>query len=248
MTQKVFGLWCKEFVKWLKMYKTVILKVPENQPVLLYTDGHNSRDENALTTLQDAHVRVVFLPPHTSHITQPLDDAPYRSFKQTLRRYYKEKVAEESCRSPTDDILTMTPQTNTPTLTKYRDNLIGCIHDAWGVASNRTFIKRAWKNTGLWPWNPDMVCANPEKVPQWSVDEEKVTHKHGDSTGMIVGDKVREAETKRIERDAHKARVKMYKQMKDHLDRTTDHHNPIVINLDQSDSSESSDAVSADSE
>lgn len=54
----------------------------ELRPVLLIYDGHSTHVDNRVVTLaQENDITILKLPPHTSHILQPLDLAVFRSFK-----------------------------------------------------------------------------------------------------------------------------------------------------------------------
>ena len=80
------------------------------------------------------------LPANTSHFLQPLDDKIFANFKQKLRTS-GEKIAVGHTLSP--------------------DELAVALYHAGYEAERSTFtervIKRAFENTGLWPFNPDRI-------------------------------------------------------------------------------------------
>ena len=49
------------------------LQLPEDAPALLILDGCYAHSKEILMALQEHHIAFHFLPPHSSHITQPLD-------------------------------------------------------------------------------------------------------------------------------------------------------------------------------
>lgn len=68
------------FVNFIR--KTLIPAVGGLRPVLLIYDGHSTHVDNRVVTLaQENGITILKLPPHTSHLLQPLDLAVFRSFK-----------------------------------------------------------------------------------------------------------------------------------------------------------------------
>lgn len=62
--------------------KTLIPVLGDLRPVLLIYDGHSTHVDNRVVTLaQENGITILKLPPHTSHLLQPLDLAVFRSFK-----------------------------------------------------------------------------------------------------------------------------------------------------------------------
>ena len=57
------------------------LQLPEDTPALLILDICYAHSKEILMTLQEHHIAFHFLPPHSSHITQPLDWGIFSSFK-----------------------------------------------------------------------------------------------------------------------------------------------------------------------
>jgi len=69
------GWMCNEgFVNWLKHFISVVRPTVE-QKVALILDGHVSHCRNleAINLARSAGVRMISLPPHTTHRLQPLD-------------------------------------------------------------------------------------------------------------------------------------------------------------------------------
>jgi hypothetical protein len=57
-------------------------KHTEESPVLLILDGHSSHIElECLEYCSEKHIHLMCLPPHTSHVTQPMDVSVFGPFK-----------------------------------------------------------------------------------------------------------------------------------------------------------------------
>ena len=61
------------FVDWFK--NLFIPSLPEERPVILILDGHESHVEYEVRQLAiDNGIEIAKLPPHTTHLLQPLDN------------------------------------------------------------------------------------------------------------------------------------------------------------------------------
>jgi hypothetical protein len=66
------------------------LDMPANEPAILFVDGHKAHeDADMLEECKRAHIDVVLLPPHSSHVLQPLDVNFFRSWRSLLKRVQK---------------------------------------------------------------------------------------------------------------------------------------------------------------
>lgn len=62
----------------------------EEEWALLVVDGHTSHDNKETAEIMTKHrIHMEFLPPHTSHFSQPLDISFFRSTKQRFRYNYR---------------------------------------------------------------------------------------------------------------------------------------------------------------
>ena len=90
ITKSKFHEYSLRFVKYLKQQGML------GRKNLLIVDGHKSHLYNLpfYECMQANNIEVLTIPPHTSHILQPLDSAPFACFKQYwethLRRYNSE--------------------------------------------------------------------------------------------------------------------------------------------------------------
>jgi hypothetical protein len=137
MENEVWLEWCKVFVGHTKP--------TASSPVVLIADQHDSRLYlPAIMYLQEHHVRLLCLAPHTTHKLQPLDVCFFGPFKRLLRQIAKAGGGDLSMNS----------------LSKY-------VRDALGEASKVTYnpmtsvkssnLISAFKGTGVHPYNPSIV-------------------------------------------------------------------------------------------
>ena len=75
MTESSFFLWFKNhFIKF----------GPKKRPLLLIFDGHTSHvSVNLIKLAMEENITLLKLPPHTTHVLQPLDAVPFGCFKKT---------------------------------------------------------------------------------------------------------------------------------------------------------------------
>lgn len=126
------------FLDWLKNHF-----YPKKPPgtVLLIFDGHSSHTSN-LETLQFAeeHDIILFcLPPHTTHMLQPLDRCFFKALKGN---YY------EACRYFIK---------NKPDRKLTRLNFGKLLGEAWGKSATVQNALSSFKATGIMPFNPHMI-------------------------------------------------------------------------------------------
>ena len=101
MTQELFTEWLKRFVSFVRS-KT-------KRQVLLVVDGHKSR-VNLTTALfaKENGVDLLLIPPHTSHILQPLDVSVFKGFKASYRASIKQHHAKKRGPITRNDIAQLT--------------------------------------------------------------------------------------------------------------------------------------------
>ena len=127
MTQKLFFEWFKQhFLKY----------IPSARPVLLILDGHSSHYCPEFVKLA-AHeqVLVFVLPPHTSHLSQPLD----RGCFSPLKSYWKRVCHKFHTANPGRNI------------TSY--DFVNLFAEAWSSAMTINNIIASFKVTGIYPFD-----------------------------------------------------------------------------------------------
>ena len=104
------------------------------EPRLLILDGHGSHETTDFMYLYYQHnVYLLFLPPHTSHVLQPLDLSVFSS----LKTHYRTAVSYLALLTDSSPI--------------GKQNFLACYHKARKEALSAKIIKAGWKATGLWP-------------------------------------------------------------------------------------------------
>jgi hypothetical protein len=107
----------------------------DNSPVLIITDGHNSRCSGKIFSMCIMeNIDMICLPAHTSHIIQPLDRGINRNFKNpiTLYKNYNSISSEKENRIVFFEFL----------------------KKSISHALTYDIIKDAWDSAGLYPFNP----------------------------------------------------------------------------------------------
>jgi DDE superfamily endonuclease/Tc5 transposase-like DNA-binding protein/Psq-like protein len=125
----------KTAVEWLEK-----LFIPLTQPSrpqekrLLILDGHGSHETTDFMYLCFKHnIHLLFLPPHTSHVLQPLDLSVFSSMKRSYRK----------------EIGFLSGLTDSSPVGK--QNFLICYQKARKDALSTSNIKSGWKASGLWP-------------------------------------------------------------------------------------------------
>ncbi|CAG4954999.1 unnamed protein product [Parnassius apollo] len=125
------------FVNYLK--KALFPALGEERPVLIIYDGHSSHVTVDVVQLAIRHgITILKLPPHTSHLLQPLDVAVFRSFK---------------CKW---DAKLVIWQRHNVGLKMPKNVFSQTFADTW-QETNAEIIKSGFKKTGIYPFNPDVL-------------------------------------------------------------------------------------------
>ena len=116
------------------------LFIPLTQPSrpqekrLLIIDGHGSHETTDFMYLCFQHnIYLLYLPPHTSHVVQPLDLSVFSSLKHSYRK----------------QIGYLSIQTDSSPVGK--QNFLICYQKARKDGLTTSNIKSGWKASGLWP-------------------------------------------------------------------------------------------------
>lgn len=120
--------------------------LPEDEPALLWVDGHYSRNtDEAKRLLRENNIACAVLPGHTSHILQPLDCGVNRTFKHYLEKHRLPSEVGDG-------------------LSEKRAKMLRAAAKAWWFAMFPGSVQNAWKATGLFPWQPEVVRDDTGKV------------------------------------------------------------------------------------
>ena len=108
-------------------------------------DGHGSHiDTDFMWACKQAKIRPLYLPPHSSHILQPLDLAGFSVVKSKYRR----------------DIAALATLNDAAPVKKAR--FIECYNRAREAGLSSKIIKAGWKATGLSPYSPAKVARSAQ--------------------------------------------------------------------------------------
>jgi hypothetical protein len=154
INESIFLSWIKEvFLPELELRREKFGL--EDQPALLWLDGHSSRNsDEALKLLEENNVFCATIPGHTSHILQPLDCGVFKAFKSAMRRE-RGKVNPKSAAD-----------------TRYM--LLTAAAKAFHMATYAPDVLRAWNTTGIWPWSPAKLLEDRSKVREMREGENYV--------------------------------------------------------------------------
>lgn len=116
------------------------MKPTAESPILLVLDGHSSHTRN-IEMLDKAalnHVRILTIPPHTSHKLQPLDVA----FMAPFKGYY-DKAVELFLKKNPGQAVTL-------------NHISTFVNEAYSKAATIPTAINGFETTGILPFNPDI--------------------------------------------------------------------------------------------
>jgi hypothetical protein len=121
--------------------------IPETPPgpKILLLDGHGSHISLEFQwQCRLNQIELIYLRPHTSHILQPLDLAPFSVIKSTYRNEIRNLA------SIADDV------------TVKKQHFIEYYHAARDVGLTERVIRAGWRATGLCPFNVELVLGSSQ--------------------------------------------------------------------------------------
>eukprot|EP00769_Ergobibamus_cyprinoides_P003970 gnl/Ergobibamus_cyprinoides/550.p2 GENE.gnl/Ergobibamus_cyprinoides/550~~gnl/Ergobibamus_cyprinoides/550.p2 ORF type:complete len:174 (+),score=30.75 gnl/Ergobibamus_cyprinoides/550:296-817(+) len=141
MTNELFLLLLREYIIPGFARQREVNGDPADAAALLISDGHGSRNQpEVLRLLTEANISMFTLPPHTSHLTQPLDNSPFA----ILRR----KVNDAERRITRE----MSPAEKTKSRSVALDSALCCMRAP-------DVILRSFATTGIRPFDPESFFA-----------------------------------------------------------------------------------------
>ena len=159
MTTKVFFIWSLFFASEVNKRREGVARIygrdKAQYPCFLLLDGHKSRlNSDAIEVLYNNNIRVIILPAHTSHVTQPFDVSIARPFKIALRttKESNPKWLQEKLAGLNDTA-------------RKRFVMVLAIIDSWKKAATTQNICSGWEKAGLYPLNKDRVLGSPYVRP-----------------------------------------------------------------------------------
>lgn len=138
MDAELFDLWFRHHF---------LAHAPPARPLLLLLDGHSSHYEPTFVQKAAAEEVIVFcLPPHTTHITQPLDNGCFGP----LKRLWKEECQQYCTKNP-GRVVT-------------RLQFSQLFSRAWYRGMTMENIVSGFRHTGVYPFNRDALLPKPAKL------------------------------------------------------------------------------------
>ena len=126
-------------LQWVKHFEKYSAKRQQGAWRLLLMDGHGSHHTyEFLKFCEDHKIKAVGMPPHTTHLLQPLDVCVF----QPLKHWHSEAVNEAV-------------QNGDETFSKVE--FLNAFNTFRRKAFKESTIRSAWKKTGLIPYNPALV-------------------------------------------------------------------------------------------
>ena len=144
MNREIFSRAMLLFVQW---WTTLY---PGLNCLLLCDNLEAHRDAEGLRHATSHGAHVFFLPPNTSHFLQPLDDKVFAIYKTCLRKFGNKlnmkfgKMRQKLAGHASSVITAATPM-------------------AEHIAFSDKHIQEAFKNTGIYPWNPELILTQARK-------------------------------------------------------------------------------------
>jgi DDE superfamily endonuclease/Tc5 transposase DNA-binding domain len=132
--------------RWLKeifIAETLPKKADAHRILLLDNHGSHITTEFMWICFQN-NIRLIYLPPHSSHVLQPLDLSIFSQIKRSYRKQIEELARFEDS-APTKKI-----------------RFVEYYNQARKHALNEDYIKAGWRGAGLFPWNPKKVLQSSQ--------------------------------------------------------------------------------------
>jgi hypothetical protein len=144
-------------LSWLKHFNKMTIKRTRGAWRLLLVDGHASHaTREFITYAQDSHIQVYSLPPHTTHLLQPLDVGCFQPLK-----WYHGRCLDWAARTGSKDIS--------------KADFMATLCELRGLTFTRNTIGSGWRRTGLAPYNPELVLAQLKRQEDCSDSERTAT-------------------------------------------------------------------------
>ncbi|OHS95491.1 DDE superfamily endonuclease containing protein [Tritrichomonas foetus] len=141
IAKKLFYVWCVYFVNMVSKYRVEVLPPHlRNIEMVLFVDSHNNRlCSEALTFLEINKIRLITLLAHSSHLTQLFDKNIASPFKNALAQYFSLRDTKYL-------------ELDNNGVSYMRRLLIFSVIDAWQVATCRSSVMKAFRDTGIFPF------------------------------------------------------------------------------------------------
>jgi len=151
ITKENFKEYTKVLIEFVKNHR-IRHAVQENEPFLLFSDSHNSReDPETLKSLKENFITLLTYPAHCTHILQPLDVGIFAEFKKHFK-LEKRKISKQK--------IEFTDKTPSERSLRRTIAVLACL-EALHICTTDLRIEKAFKYTGLLPRDENMALKNP---------------------------------------------------------------------------------------
>ena len=152
------------FIAWFtKLFIPAVDHLLCTGPVVLFVDGHQSHlSLQLIHTAKEKGVHLYCLPPHTTHVLQPLDVGVYGPLKQAWKTILKQHKTHTMAAKVTKEVF---PGKYTLTIIMIKVNIklfhvnIGLINQLWTDAFPSAHLKSGFRASGLYPLNRHAIPA-----------------------------------------------------------------------------------------
>ena len=142
MTRDLFNEWFQ---------RHFLLYAPSTRPLLLLLDGHSSHYcPETIRAAAASQIIIFALPPHTTHLTQPLDKSAFACLKKSWRKVCHEFIVSNPGR----------------VVTRYEFSML--FSRAWCESMTIRNVTSGFTVTGICPFQRKLpeLDFEPEKIPQ----------------------------------------------------------------------------------
>lgn len=160
----------------LEWFKFFLEQIPFARPILLILDGHTSHTSIELIDLaRENKIHLLCLPPHTTHILQPLDVGVFKSFKANFSKACTNYLSKHPGR-----VITV-------------EKLASLVAEAWPLSMSTVNILSGFRKCGIYPFNPGevndrqlapskavcprAVTSQPQETPVFTKEKEELFKK-----------------------------------------------------------------------
>ena len=158
------------FVKWFELLFVPKARPSPQNPVLLLLDGHASHCTVELIDCAKRNNVILFaLPPHTTHLCQPLDVAVFKSLKNEIARTVREAQLINS------------------NLWISKRNVAKMLRITFEKSMNMSNIKKGYEKCGIHHFNPNAIDKSRLDLPTSYLISQPATT-HGDSGDFAFPD------------------------------------------------------------
>jgi hypothetical protein len=166
----VYREWCQCFAEWVVQRRIALGMHPEERAVLVLDNAPTRGDLAALQFLAEKHIIMVTLPPHLTHVMQPIDVCRARSFKTAYRRFLKAYIRVDSL---VRAYSLLRPAARTGAPSNARDSRVSiafAVVDAARTATVTLIASHGFSATGLFPFDVSkpLACKYERVAPTTS--------------------------------------------------------------------------------